>query len=147
MAGKGEPWQSLFPPLGRADPGHQRTTGVFRDAQSPAPKRQGRGADPALCSSLLAPKVCAPPSREQMLPEAGLGLVALISPTWHLNRDGHSDASHLGLDGIFLKVHVLRFILCRHGAPRPRPTSANQNSQEEQRRNPLGSCYSFLRVG
>lgn len=143
----GELGQSLLPPLGAADPGRQRATGVFRDPQSPAPHTQGRGADPPLRSSLPAPKVRAHPPRDQVLPEAGLGLGALICPTWHLNSVSHWDASHLRLDGIFPKVHVLRPVLCRRGTPWPHPASAGQDAQGQRRRNPLGSCCSFLGVG
>lgn len=148
MAGKVGNWgRACFLPWERLTQDAKGPPGSSEIHSPQPPTRQGRGADPPLRSSLPAPKVRAHPPRGQVLPEAGLGLGALICPTWHLNSVSHWDASHLRLDGIFPKVHVLRPVLCRRGTPWPHPASAGQDAQGQRRRNPLGSCCSFLGVG
>lgn len=138
----------MFPPQGGADPGHQRTTGVFRDPQSPAPHTPGAGCRSTTPFIPSRSKGTCPPHPpleiKCSLKRVWVSSLLYPRPGWHLNCVGHSDAFP---PGIFLKVHVLRLIPCTHEVPWPHPTSASQGARGEQRRNALGGCSSFLRVG
>lgn len=95
--------------------------GFLRSTVPSPPKHQGRVQNTAFCSSppQLPPAsseaMC--PSQDKTLPEAGLGLAPPVSLALLLICLSHSDAAHLSLEGIFLKVQILRFLLCRHVVP------------------------------